>query len=58
MKELSEKLRRLVEAAEPQLRNISELESNQPTLPGGWSRTNEIDFTSYIPLKVFASYDR
>lgn len=37
MRELSEKLRRLVEAAEPRLRNSSELESGKPLLPGGWS---------------------
>jgi hypothetical protein len=35
MKELSEKLRRLVEAAEPRLRDISELESTEPISPGG-----------------------
>src|ERR1035438_838733 len=38
MRELSERLRRLVEAAEPRLRNISEMESSKPILPGGWSR--------------------
>jgi len=38
MKELSAKLLRLVEAAEPRLRQISELESTKPTLSGGWSR--------------------
>jgi hypothetical protein len=38
MRELSEKLLRLVEATEPRLREISELESTDPILPGGWSR--------------------
>ena len=42
MKELSENLRRLVEAAEPRLRNISELQSSEPILPGGWSRKQVI----------------
>ena len=38
MKELSEKLRALVEATEPRLHQISEAESMHPALPGGWSR--------------------
>ena len=42
MRELSERLRRLVEAAEPRLRSISELESAEPILPGGWSRKQVI----------------
>jgi hypothetical protein len=42
MKELSEKLLSLVEAAEPRLREIGESESLQPILPGGWSRKQVI----------------
>jgi hypothetical protein len=42
MRELSEKLRSLVEAAEPKLRQISEMESTQPILAGGWSRKQVI----------------
>ncbi|MGC2421877.1 MAG: DinB family protein [Candidatus Acidiferrales bacterium] len=38
MKELSEKLLCVVEAAEPRLREISERESANPVLPGGWLR--------------------
>jgi DinB superfamily len=38
MRELSEELRCLVEAAEPGLRQIPESESMRPALPGGWSR--------------------
>lgn len=38
MKELSEKLLSVIEAAEPRLRAISALESTKPVLPGGWSR--------------------
>jgi len=38
MKELSEDLLRVVEAAEAQLREVSEAERGKPTLPGGWSR--------------------
>src|ERR1700732_3556522 len=37
MRELSEKLLRLVETAEPRLREKSDLESAKPILPGGWS---------------------
>ena len=42
MKELSEKLISLVEAAEPRLREISERGSIQPISPGGWSRKQVI----------------
>jgi DinB superfamily len=38
MRELSDQLRCLVEAAEPVLRQIPESESMRPALPGGWSR--------------------
>jgi hypothetical protein len=38
MRELSEQLRGLVEAAEPLLRQIPESESMRAALPGGWSR--------------------
>src|SRR5215471_67933 len=38
MKELSEKLTRVVESAETNLRRVSEAESNTPVLKGGWSR--------------------
>jgi hypothetical protein len=38
MKELSENLLSVVEAAEPRLREIIESESTKPLLPGGWSR--------------------
>jgi hypothetical protein len=38
MRELSDQLRCLVEAAEPRLRQIPESESMRPALPGGWSR--------------------
>ncbi len=38
MRELSDQLRGLVEAAEPRLRQIPELESMRAALPGGWSR--------------------
>jgi hypothetical protein len=38
MKETSERLRNLVEAAEPRLHKISEAESMHSALPGGWSR--------------------
>ncbi len=37
MKEVSEKLLSVVEAAEPKLRKIGEPESRQPRLAGGWS---------------------
>ena len=42
MTELSEKLLSLVEAAEPRLREISETESTESILPGGWSRKQVI----------------
>jgi len=42
MKEPSEKLLHLVDRAEPRLREITELESAQPILPGGWSRKQVI----------------
>jgi hypothetical protein len=42
MKEPSEKLLHLVDAAEPRLREITELESAKPILPGGWSRKQVI----------------
>jgi len=38
MKELSEKLLRAVETAEPRLRGFSEVESAKTVLAGGWSR--------------------
>ncbi len=42
MKEVSERLVRMIEAAEPKLRAISEPESRTPLLPGGWSRKQVI----------------
>ena len=42
MKELSEKLLRSVDAAEPLLRKVSEPESQKPVLRGGWSRKQVI----------------
>jgi hypothetical protein len=42
MKDLSDDLMRVVEAAEPRLRAFSELESAKPVLPGGWSRKQVI----------------
>lgn len=38
MKDVSEQLLRALETAEPKLREINELESANPILPGGWSR--------------------
>ena len=38
MKELSEQLLRVVDAAETKLRKIGEFETTRPLLPGGWSR--------------------
>jgi hypothetical protein len=38
MKQLSEQLLSVIEAAEPRLREISAVESSKPILPGGWSR--------------------
>jgi hypothetical protein len=42
MKELSEKLVRAIESAEPKLRKVSEPESAAPALKGGWSRKQVI----------------
>jgi hypothetical protein len=42
MKELSEKLARVVEAAGENLRQVTEAESNTPVLKGGWSRKQVI----------------
>ena len=42
MEELSKELLRLVEAAQPKLYEISEIESRKPILPGGWSRRQVI----------------
>lgn len=42
MKKLSARLLRLVEAAEPRLREVSGPESARPVLPGGWSRREVI----------------
>jgi hypothetical protein len=42
MKELSERLERVVAVAEARLRAISEAESEQPVLKGGWSRKQVI----------------
>jgi len=42
MKELSEKLKAAVDAAEPRLRAITEVESAKPILAGGWSRKQVI----------------
>ncbi len=42
MKELSEKLLAVIEAAEPRLREISQSESEKPVLSGGWSRKQVI----------------
>jgi hypothetical protein len=42
MKELSEKLARVVEAAGGNLRQVTEAESNTPVLKGGWSRKQVI----------------
>ena len=42
MKELSEKLLRVVEAAEPRLYEISDPESAKPILSGGWSHKQVI----------------
>ena len=38
MKELSEKLVQVVDAAQPILRQVTETESAKPVLAGGWSR--------------------
>ena len=42
MKKLSEDLRRILDAAEPRLRAVSEQESEKPVLRGGWSRKQVI----------------
>jgi len=42
MRELSAKLLNLVETAESRLREISELESTNPAISGGWSRKEVI----------------
>lgn len=42
MKELSENLLSVIEAAEPKLREITLRESSQAILPGGWSRKQVI----------------
>jgi hypothetical protein len=42
MKDVSQKLLRAVDAAEPRLRKISERESTEPILRGGWSRKQVI----------------
>ena len=42
MKELSEKLSRTVEHAEPILQKVTEAESRKPALKGGWSRKQVI----------------
>lgn len=42
MKELSERLLSVVDAAEPRLRQISAEESAEPILKGGWSRKQVI----------------
>ena len=42
MKELGVKLLCVVAAAEPRLREITEIESSKPILPGGWSRKQVI----------------
>jgi hypothetical protein len=38
MKELSQKLRKVIDAAEPKLRKTNATESTKPVLAGGWSR--------------------
>jgi DinB superfamily len=38
MKELSQKLRKVIDAAEPNLRKTNATESTKPVLAGGWSR--------------------
>jgi hypothetical protein len=42
MKQLSEQLLAVIEAAEPRLREIGAIESTRPILPGGWSRRQVI----------------
>jgi DinB superfamily len=38
MRELSEKLKSVIDAAEPRLRQVDATQSSKPILPGGWSR--------------------
>ena len=38
MRELSEKLKSVIDAAEPRLRQVDAAQSSKPILPGGWSR--------------------
>jgi hypothetical protein len=42
MKELSQKLRKVIDAAEPKLRKTNATESTKPVLSGGWSRKQVI----------------
>lgn len=42
MRELSQKLKSVIDAAEPRLRQVDAAESSKPTLPGGWSRKQVI----------------
>jgi len=42
MKDVSEKLLAVVDAAEPKFRKITDAESVKPLLPGGWSRKQVI----------------
>jgi hypothetical protein len=42
MKELSQKLRKVIDAAEPKLRKTNATESTKPVLAGGWSRKEVI----------------
>jgi len=42
MKELSQKLRKVIDVAEPKLRKTSATESTKPVLAGGWSRKQVI----------------
>jgi hypothetical protein len=42
MKELSQKLRKVIDAAEPKLRKTNATESTKPVLAGGWSRKQVI----------------
>jgi hypothetical protein len=42
MKELSQKLRKVIDVAEPKLRKTNATESTKPVLAGGWSRKQVI----------------
>jgi DinB superfamily len=42
MKELSRKLRSVIDAAEPKLRNTNPADTTKPVLAGGWSRKQVI----------------